>query len=92
MFIPGDNVRQQLDKNSVHTNSPEETGEPYCHFIQYPGELQSSGKISDGTTIIVIFTGILTMALSAQIHFIIPYLSGTSAFVLFGELASLPLW
>jgi hypothetical protein len=39
MVIPGYNVGQQLDKNSVHTNSPEETGESNCHFIQYSGEL-----------------------------------------------------
>jgi len=68
MVIPGYNVGQQLDKNSVHTNSPEEAGESYCHFIQYSGELQSSSKISEGTTIHVICTGILTIVLSTQIH------------------------
>lgn len=72
MAIPGYNVRQQLDKNSVHTNSPEETGESYCHFIQYPGELQSSSKISEGSAIHMICTGILTIVLSTQIHCIIP--------------------
>jgi hypothetical protein len=92
MVIPGDNVRQQLDKNSVHTNSPEETGEPCCHFFQYPGEFQSSGKISEGTIILVIFTRMLTVALLPQIHFIIPFISSTSAFVVFIEQASLPLW
>jgi len=92
MVIPGYNVRQQLDKNSVHTNSPEETGESYCHFIQYSGELQSSSKISEGTTIHVICTGILMIVLSTQIHCIIPYLSSTSAFVVIREQASLPLW
>jgi hypothetical protein len=91
-IIPGDNVRQQLDKNSVHNKSPEETGEPCCHFFQSPGELQSSGKISEGQTILVIFTRMLTMALSTQIYFIIPFLSSTSAFVVFIEQASLPLW
>jgi len=57
VVIPGYNVGQQLDKNSVHTNSPEETGESYCHLIQYSGELQSSSKVSEGTTIHVICTG-----------------------------------
>ena len=92
MVIPGYNVRQQPDKNSVHTNSPEETGESYCHFIQYSGELQSSSKISESTTIHVICTGILTIVPSVQIHCIIPYLSSTSAFVVIRERASLSLW
>jgi len=92
MVIPGYNVRQQLDKNSVHTNSLEETGESYCHFIQYSGELQSSSKILEGTTIHVICTGLLMIVLSTQICCIIPYLSSTSAFVVIREQASLPLW
>lgn len=50
MVIPGNNVRQQPDKNSVHTNSPEETREPCHQFIHYPRELQSSSKISKGIT------------------------------------------
>jgi len=70
MVIPGYNVRQQLDKNSVHTNSPEETGESYCHFIQYSGELQSSSKISEGTTIHVICTVASTRSITA-----LPFLS-----------------
>jgi hypothetical protein len=66
MFIPGDNVRQQLDKNSVHTNSPEETREPHCQFIHYPREFQSSSKISKDTTIYLICTGILVMVLPTK--------------------------
>lgn len=92
MVIPGYNVGQQLDKNSVHTNSPEETGESYCHFIQYSGELQSSSKISEGTTIHVICIFILAVVLSKQIYYIIQYLSSPSAFVVIREQASLPLW
>jgi hypothetical protein len=92
MVIPGYNVGQQLDKNSVHTNSPEEAGESCCHCIQYSGELQSSSKISEGTTIHVICTGILTIVLSTQIHCIISHLSSTSTFVVIREQASLPLW
>jgi hypothetical protein len=92
MVIPGDNVRQQLDKNSVHTNSPEETREPHRQFIQYPRELQSSSKISKGTTIYLICTGILIMVLSTQIRCIIPYLASTFAFLVIREQVSFPLW